>query len=230
MKFASSAPAYTLGVNNTVIAGEALFRVQTNHLANALLMNDYDPLVEVSSHGFFTYSNLVFPPGSLISGSFLMLHVGAMLHLGPFMNAEDIDIYFKCKEDAVQFAKNNGITNIKFDSPMCAYSTHYGEKLNLIYGIEYDSPANLISKFDIRACSMACDPNLNEIYVVRDAIRDMTLKEICFNPVPRAVSVRRLAKYIEKGFKIEDPYQRLFFAELIRSNIYSTELELFTGY
>lgn len=39
----------------------------------------------------------------------------------------------------------------------------------------------------------------------------------------------RLVKYIEKGFKI-DKNQRLFFAELVRSNLYSPELEAITAY
>lgn len=47
------------------------------------------------------------------------------------------------------------------------------------------------------------------------------------NPVPRGVSVRRFTKYIKKGFEA-DKYQNLFFVELLRSDIYSAELELMT--
>lgn len=230
IKFASSAPAWTLGISNTGIVGEQLYKQQASHLSNALLMDDYDPQVEVDTHKFFTYCSLKFPVGSLISGSFLMKKVADMISVSKPFDAEDIDIYFKCKQDAIDFALKNNMTFINFDSSVCAYGKYYSDKVNLIYGIPYKNGADLISKFDIRACAMACDPNADEIYIVKDAIRDLVNSEICFNPVPRSVSLRRFAKYIKKGFHCDDPHQRLFFAELIRSNIYSTELELITGY
>jgi hypothetical protein len=149
---------------------------------------------------------------------------------------DDIDIYFKNKEDAQKFInmnqslrdiKSGNISGIDYSNPMCIY-THTGkEKINLIYGVEYDKPGDLISRFDIRACSMAIDPNSDTLYVVKGAMEDATNRRIVFNPVPRGVTVRRLTKYIKKGFTI-DGHQSLFFAELVRSDIYSPELELMT--
>jgi hypothetical protein len=110
---------------------------------------------------------------------------------------------------------------------LVALAQSYDASARPIYGVEYDSPEHLITRFDIRACSMAIDPNTNMLYVVRGSIEDTTRKQLVFNPVPRGVSVRRFTKYIQKGFT-PDKHQNVFFVELLRSDIYSQELELMT--
>ena len=100
-------------------------------------------------------------------------------------------------------------------------------KINLIYGVHYTSAGYLISRFDIRACSMAIDPNQKQLYVVRGAVEDATMKRLNFNPIPRATTIKRFTKYIKRGFEA-DKYQNLFFVELLRSPIYSPELEILT--
>lgn len=209
---------------------EDLFKEQLNHLSSALLVDDYDPYLTVDTYDMLAATNVKFPnKGELISGSFMSAaFVKAIYRRVPF-DAADIDIYFKSKEDAQSFIAINGMWGFEMDSEICGYGSQNSIKYNLIWGIDFKSPEHLVSRFDIRACAVAYNPHTNKLYAVRGALEDAMNKNIVFNPVPRAISVRRLVKYIEKGFTIE-PHQRLFFAELVRSNIYSTEIELITGY
>lgn len=209
------------------LKGEELFKEQLNHLSSALLVNDYNPNVTVDCYDLAFRTNIKFiNKGELLSGSFVSRSLTRAFFKQNHVDAEDIDIYFKSKEDAKEFAQLN-MMYMSFDGPMCAYGHHNNMKFNLIYGVEYDSPAHLISKFDIRACSMAIDVSAMKAYMVRGSLSDCSVKQIFFNPVPRGVSVRRLLKYTQKGFEI-DKYQRLFFVELARSDLYSPELELVT--
>jgi hypothetical protein len=212
-----------------LLINEPLFKYQMNHLTSALLIDDYNPQVEIDSCSFGTKPCLKFPDGALISGSFIMSLVAQQLN-GTLLTWDDIDIYFKTQADAEFFVKMNqkDLSTFDFKSPICAYGFYGSDKVNLIYGVQYDSPAHLISRFDIRACSMAVDPNKEVLYVVRGAPDDASRKILAFNPVPRGVSVRRLIKYTKKGFEM-DTHQGVFFAELIKSDIYSAELELSTN-
>lgn len=209
--------------------GKDLYDYQIGHLANALLVDDYDANVTIESCNIQLKTAFKFPHGALISGSFVMHHVAKQL-CGVEHRYDDIDIYFKTKADAELFLTLNQIQSgwmFDFKNPMCAYGQVGPNKINLIYGVEYDNPGNLISRFDIRACSMAIDPNSDTLYAVEGALEDATRKILTFNPVPRGVSVRRFTKYIQKGFT-PDKHQNVFFVELLRSDIYSQELELMT--
>lgn len=231
MDFWNHDPKFFIPLNVDVLkTGEDLLKEQLSHLGSALLVDDYNPHVEVDTAQITGTSNFIFPKDALISGSFVMHHVSKLL-CGANISYDDIDIYFKCKADAEAFAntniKNSTFGGFDFSNPMCAYGHTGKDKINLIYGVEYNSPAHLISRFDIRACSMAIDPNSNTLHVVRGAARDATTRDIVFNPVPRSVTVRRLVKYLKKDFEIKK-HQSIFFAELLRSPFYSPELELMT--
>ena len=210
-------------------ADAELYEEQANHLASAILIQDYDPAVQVDEYHIVFEDKLKWPnKGEFLSGSFVSRCVTKSIHGYASFEAEDVDIYFHCKEDALEFIRLNGMTGFNMDSPICGYGSHNDIKYNLIWGIEYKNAKHLISRFDIRACAMAICPTDKLLFVVRGAIDDCQQNKITFNPVPRGVSVRRLIKYVEKGFQI-DPHQRLFFAELVRSDLYSTELELITA-
>ena len=230
MEFWHQLPTFFIPLQGSLPkTGKDLYDHQLGHLANALIIDDYDAEVEVDKCTISAGSNFKFPHGALLSGSFVMHHIAK--YVGSVdIQYDDIDIYFHNKSEAQSFLTMNNYdiyTGFNFTNPMCAYGYLNGHKVNLIYGVEYDSPSHLISRFDIRACSMALDPNTNMLYVVHGAIEDATRKRIVFNPVPRNVTIRRLTKYIKKSFDI-DKYQSLFFVELARSNIYSAELELMT--
>lgn len=210
------------------VLGEELYRWQLDHLASALLVEDYNAPIQVDVCSINSSPNLIFPPEALLSGSFVMSLVAKSVG-SVEIKYDDIDIYFKTKMDAQLFVELNKtvLTSFNFDNPMCAYGYFESEKVNLIYGVNYDSPAHLISRFDIRACSMAIDPNSNMLHVVRGSVEDATRQILTFNPVPRGVSVRRLVKYVSKGFKL-DKHQGVFFVDLVRTELYSAELELLT--
>jgi len=164
--------------------------------------------------------------GELIAGSF----AGGVV-LDADLKPADIDIYFKSLGDATQFREINFrlLPIFSMELGVCSVVVCYGQKFNLIHGVQYDSPEDLISHFDIRACSIAIDPNAQKIYSVKGAIHDCFFKRIVFNPIPHNTTVARLVKYTQKGFDI-DAHQRLFFAELIKSDMYNPEIELSTGY
>lgn len=214
---------------------EAMYKEQTSALASALLVGDVAPPMDIDTYPLNATYNLKFPQGALICGSFATRIVSDVVSstLAPLI-VDDIDIYFKSRSDAEDFIKlNDGLLNIDVEgfktNNMCVYGLFSPgkEKINLIYGVEYTDVHDLLSRFDIRACSCALDPNKNTIHTVRGAVRDIRRREMVFNPVPRAVSLRRYSKYVAKGFTAS-PYQNLFFAELLRSPIYSQELELLT--
>lgn len=211
---------------------EALYKFQTNALANSILIKDDSPVINVIQQRGNAQTKLKWiNKGEVLSGSFATVSAieGMMKSNAPFA-AADIDIYFHSKEDVKEFMVLNNIGLYGLDtSKICHYVATPVGKLNMIYGIPYSGPDELISKFDIRACSVAYDPNTDTLYEVEGAIHDGLRKEIIFNPVPRGCSVNRLVKYIQKGFQI-DKHQRLFFSELVRSDIYSPELEITTGY
>lgn len=213
-------------------SGEELYKQQCNTLSSALLISDYKPFIKIDSHAKInnTAWTIWWPnKGEVIAGSYVTSEVAKAY--ASIIDYEDIDIYFKSQNDAKEFASKNGMHLALFlpTQTVCTSFTYSGFKFNLIWGINFDSTEDLISRFDIRACSMAVDPSALTLHYVDGSIYDAVHKQIVFNHVPRAVTVRRLTKYIEKDFSI-DKYQRLFFAELIRSNLYSQELELTTGY
>lgn len=210
--------------------GEELFRWQCDILGNYLLLKDKRPILPITTYPTKTNDKLKWlNKGEIVAGSYAASCICSLLKINP-IKPEDIDIYFKSKQDAKAFSDTNGMHNIcGWDGEVCSISKFEGISFNLIYGVEFDSPQELISSFDIRAISIAIDPNKHEVHVVDGAIQDLADKTLVFNPTPRATSIKRLIKYTQREFKVE-AYQRLFFAELLRSDIYSPDIELTTGY
>jgi hypothetical protein len=216
---------------------EAHYQWQSAQLANHLLIGDQGPTLNTLEVDVIALTGLKFlNKGEVIAGSYVISQVHSM-HGGTAYDYEDIDIYFHSKEDAQEFAKLNGwwVKDFIYDKPkeegksVCAYAEVNGIKYNLIWGISFKNASELISKFDIRVCSMAFDPSCSKFLLLEGAFSDAVWHRAVFNPVPRNVSMRRLIKYVKKGYEF-DNYQRLFFSELVRSDIYSAELELVTGY
>lgn len=212
---------------STLKKDKELYDEQINHLGSALLVDDYNAGVIVDSCQIQTQFRLKFPLGALLSGSYVMHVVAQQLHNGK-VEFDDVDIYFKTKDDAKKFVQDNQMHGVYIDdNPMCGYGHHEGQKFNLIYGVEYDSPENLITRFDIRACSVAIDPNTMTLHAVRGAAEDISVKKLVFNPVPRGCTLRRYSKYVQKGYTA-DSHQNMFFVELLKTDIYKPELELLT--
>ena len=78
------------------LKGDKLYERQAGHLASALLVEDYDPQVEVDEYVITGELPCVFPnKGELISGSFMSRSlIKAHFDNGNF-SAEDVDVYFK---------------------------------------------------------------------------------------------------------------------------------------
>jgi hypothetical protein len=210
---------------------------QCNQLAAYIILEDKKPHIHVDSCKIqvidkpkLTFINR----GELISGSMVSCMAASSLSYltgGDLLwPVKDMDIYFKSKEDAFLFCTtNNMFTQIDDSNPVCGYIKTPQFNINTIWGIHYDSPEHLISNFDIRACSMAWDPNSDTLFAVSGSIEDAKSMKINFNPTPNSVSVRRLVKYAQKGFNISAK-QRLFFVDLLKSDMFDPILEVITGY
>ena len=219
---------------DTFVSDKARFEWQMDKRANYVLIGDNQPHVEVCTYqGAFVSSKFNWlNKGELIAGSFLSKLSWSM---SPEKNHHDIDIYFKCKEDAIEFCRMNpDLVQLQWaqtvaDAKVAIVLGYKKEIINLIFGIEYSSPADLISHFDIRACSLAYDPVNATLYEVQGAFDDIARNRLVYNPVPHNTTVARLIKYVEKGYSV-DPYQRLFLAEFLKSDQYNQDLEISTGY
>jgi hypothetical protein len=207
---------------------EARYNWQMDRRASSILIGDDDDVMKVrvykhSTSVLQTDFNWI-QSGELIAGSFMsgIVHNTSITH-------GDVDIYFKSKTDADLFCTANPKLKQMYKGDVAAQLADNNTVINLIFGVSFDSPEELISRFDIRACSIALDPNTNTTYALKGAAGDCAMKRIVFNPNPHNTTVARLVKYVEKGFVI-DAYQRLFFAELLKGTQYRPDLELTTGY
>lgn len=208
-----------------------LFEYQMDALTKSILLNDYANNLTFYSHMAPHASRFAFiNKGEIIAGSSICRLVN------PHIDANDIDIYLHSAEDAMELLRINNLRLNENRQPrdltkyqVCCSVYALGTKINLIWGIEYKDAEDLISRFDIRACSMALDPNSSTFTVLSGAFEDTMNRQIHFNMNPRSVSVARLLKYVSKGFTL-DKYQRVVFAELIKNGYHSNELELTTGY
>lgn len=221
----------TVIVPDQEIEDKAIFDDQMAIRSNFLILNDnnIDPTTKVDekqiSHPVLRSELKWINRGELLAGSFV---AGPLIGNNDF-EANDIDIYFKSHKDAIDFAAINKVYTFDTNSKVALRARIRDHGFNLIYGITYDNAADLIYRFDIRACSMAFDPNLNKLYWVHGAVEDAMRKRIVYNPCPHNTSLARLIKYTKKGFFI-DPHQRLFLIELIKSNAIDPNLELISGY
>ena len=213
---------------NPHITDEAYYKWQIDQLSNSILLNDHKANIETISRTTRQPARTVYKwpnNGELVAGSFV-----AHTFLNRDIEYGDIDIYFKTPEDASRFAAlNNMFIGIVERDHVATTVVLDKTIINLIWGVKYSSAEDLVTSFDIRASSIAFDPNTSLVTAVKGAHEDAQNKVIIFNPVPKHTTVNRVVKYTKKGFTI-DKYQRLFFAELIRSEKYNPTLELTTGY
>jgi hypothetical protein len=217
-------------------SSEEFYKKQCETFATHLLLSDNNMLLPIEEISLnltpdpFTsrIPSIQYWPnyGQLIAGSYV-----ASITTGGCLPYGDIDIYFKSCADVQNFVSLNALKMINEVSEefVCSYTVVDGIKLNLIWGIKFDGPNDLLSAFDIRCCAIAYCPVDKKLFQVEGCVNDIATKQIVFNPCPRGTTINRLVKYIEKGYKI-DKYQRLFFAELIRSEKYNPILEATTGY
>ena len=205
------------------------YEKQLDEIQNYILLNDkpefefeiVDANLEYGLHWLKNSSDKM--KGEIIAGSFMCNYFNGSVEYN------DIDIYFHSKEHAISWCKiNDIILPISFVHSLCATVYKNFKKYNLIIGIPFENAQDLISKFDIRACAIAYDPLNCKIINVKGAVGDCINKRIVFQTQAKAITVKRLVKYIEKGFSIH-PYQRVIFVELLKtkSNI---DQELLGGY
>lgn len=160
--------------------------------------------------------------GEFIAGSYIMHHLNTKIV------ASDIDIFFHSKDDALAFSNANPTLKLTKDLKISYYGYTNNRVINLIYGIPYNDGYDLLSSFDIRACAMGYDPITKDFIAVKGSIVDTKCRYIVWQMGCRAATIRRLVKYMGKGFTMPK-YQQAILAELIKANIHSSELELIEG-
>lgn len=201
---------------------EKLFNAQMQEISDRVLIDTAPQIIihEKQSGGVTQFKTT---PGAVVAGSSLM-HL-----INPAVSSNDVDIYVKSKEDARLILAMNGMKAFPYDSEFCTIGAWHNIKINIIWGIKFETAKDLISGFDMRCCAMAVDIDSGNFYSVDGAVEDAINRRIVFQTNPRLVSVHRLLKYLGKSFTI-DKYQRTVFAELIKSGKHDNKLELLTGY
>lgn len=169
---------------------------------------------------FFNKVNFV--GEEVIAGSFMSKIVN------PHIEAADLDIYFKNVEHATEWCKANHLHMTEIHHNMCNYVTSPYGSTNLIVGIPFEDPVDLISGFDIRACSIAYYPATQKVYYLDGALKDCVNRTIVYQIGARHVTVTRLVKYLKKGFHIPST-QKAIFAELLKLKP-NRDQELLGGY
>ena len=227
MNFWTHPPLYMPATRSSVLVfGQYLFDKQSEEVANRILLADNKPNCTYERYSVpLTHANVNWiNKGELVAGSSLINVVNPNVPNG------DVDIYFHTKQDAELFlSRNQTYGKIITAEQMCFYATIAGTKVNLIWGITYTGPEDLIGAFDIRACAQAYDPSTQEVILVEGAWEDSRNKAITMLTSARAATVKRIIKYTQKGFTM-DKFQRVIFAELLKGGFHTNELEIITGY
>lgn len=124
-----------------------------------------------------------------------------------FTNNEinDIDVYFKCKEDAAEFiidvAKNNWIL-AKTDK---AFLFRYGElDVQAIYFKFFDNANEIFGTFDFTVCMGAYDFAQEEFVLHEDFLKHNSQRILSFSSSTAfpIISALRIKKYSDKGYYI----------------------------
>jgi hypothetical protein len=160
--------------------------------------------------------------GEVIAGSYMSSHFNNEI------KNNDVDIYFHSLEHAKLWCKINGVKMPEIQFDLCGKVIHRTRVVNVIVGVPFTDARDLIAGFDIRACAIAYDPLANKAIAVEGAVEDCQSKRIVWQVGARNVTVRRLLKYIEKGFKV-DHHQNAIFVELLKIRP-NRDQELLGGY
>jgi len=208
---------------------EVVFKNVMGQIASGILLQD-DSWCDVHEFEVVSYnsSSVFFPKkGEIIAGS-------AVSSTWSNLSPSDMDVYFNTYDQIVEFVRANEGRNL-LDTEIQALNksknVHISFGRTVINAILYDfkSEIDIISKFDIRASSMAFNPQTSKLFTINSAIEDAMARRIVFNPFPNRTSLCRLLKYIQKGYEI-DRYQMAVFTELIKNpTIHNATVELTTG-
>jgi len=148
--------------------------------------------------------------GEVVAGSFMSSLFNEKIKFG------DMDIYFHSVEHANLWCKINGIHIPEYKWDLCGRVSRPGRvEYNLIIGVPFNNSRDLIAGFDIRACAVAWDAFEDKVIAVEGAVEDCRDLRIVFQTNARSVTVRRLVKYLQKGFDI-DHHQKAIFVELVK--------------
>lgn len=159
-------------------------------------------------------NDLIYFVGMGLIDNTTMLAGGALRSLFDYGVISDFDLFFKYPTAAwiakdrllaenfkVTFQCPEGkLTTLKKEP---CYEIPAGMKVQLITERWYYDPKELIDTFDINACRMAYDgQNITTCY---SSIRDATKKKINLHAVSYpAATMKRIAKYIQKGYTLQN--------------------------
>jgi hypothetical protein len=127
-----------------------------------------------------------------------------------FTNKEinDIDIYFRSKQDLSDFLYNEMRSNwVIAHTDKAFLFKHNGKKLQAIYFRYFETANDIFNTFDYTVCMGAYDFKSEEFILHEDFLRHNASKILKFNsntsyPI---VSALRISKYLNKGYYISKP-------------------------
>jgi hypothetical protein len=137
----------------------------------------------------------------------------------------DIDVYFRTKEDALNFIIEVSVLSTSiFISEKSYTSYHAGDKnlcIQSIYFDYFDSPKEIFDSFDFTCCMGAYDTKDGEFYFNDRFLADNCKKEIHINSGTKfpIISLSRIIKYQKKGYKVQP-------SEVIKLGVACTKLDI----
>ncbi|MEM4994837.1 hypothetical protein WKH56_19945 [Priestia sp. SB1] len=132
-----------------------------------------------------------------------------------FTNKEinDIDIYFRCEEDAVGFLvdvwedKGYVVSHTKKATQLMMYGDGESINIQLIHFNYFNSATEIFERFDFTSCMGCFDFEKEEFILHDDFLKHNAQRVLKFNSATAypIVSLLRVKKYEEKGFRISKP-------------------------
>lgn len=160
-------------------------------------------------------------PDCIVAGGFLTRYIGCEPLGG------DIDLYFNSKEqfDCCKIELlNNGCKLVKDSDNISTLITPDNYPIHLIGMRFFSVPRYVIESFDYTACQFAY--NFKDLYCGDTSLRDLGQKIIKIvnisNQNPLALT-KRLLKYIQRGFTIDDRTLQNFLLNISKMDFSSTE-------
>lgn len=134
----------------------------------------------------------------------------------------DIDIYFRDEERCSKFYGNTLFGSPEITTKRAKTYRYNLEKIQIICDLRYmGKPAEIISKFDLRVNQCVYDIESQTFYMHKKFLEDLAAKKLTINPnANRPIStMKRVVKYVQKGYSISGP-------ELIKLGIAINRLEI----
>lgn len=119
--------------------------------------------------------------------------------------ANDIDLFFSGQADfdnAINTLKGLG-GKVIFETPNAIKVSYKGKSYDLVRARWYNQAEDIVNSFDFTVCAIALTKEPLSLTCHDDFFIDLTTRRLKINSIPFPIdTLRRLQKYIKKGFTI----------------------------